>query len=374
MIFALAAAVALAYQLIALFAVLRHRRQRDAPSARFPPVSVLKPLYGLDPGFARAARSHATQQYPDFEILFGVRDPGGPEAAVVDQLQHEFSGTAIRSIVCRTAAQNGKVGALIDLAREARGDILVINDSDIIVSPDYLRRVIAPLEDARVGVVTCLYRASADTIPGRWEALGIAAGFAPGVLVAPLVGVKDIGLGATLVVRASDLHRAGGFEALADYLADDNVLARNIAGLGLRVHLSDVVVETHLGAPGWRHAWRRQLRWFRTIRVTNRSGYAGLPLTFAAMWALPAVGTGQWWLAALVLIVRLAAVVATGKRLACPVTSRWWWLAPIRDITNAILWIAALTGDTVEWRGQHLRLDRTGRIVGVQSVEPVSSR
>jgi len=369
MIFALAAVVALVYQLIALFAVLRHRGRRDAPSSRFPRVSVLKPLYGLDPGFAGAARSHAAQQYPDFEILFGVRDPGAPEAAVVDQLQREFSG-AVRLVVCQTPAQNGKAGSLIDLAREARGDILVINDSDITVSPDYLRRVIAPLEDARVGVVTCLYRASADSIAGQWEAFSIAACFAPGVLVAPLMGVKDIGLGATLVVRASDLHRAGGFEAVADYLADDNVLARNITRLGLRVHLSDVVVETHLGAPGWRHAWRHQLRWFRTIRVTNRPGYTGLPLTFASVWALLAVDTGQWWLAVLTLIARLAAVLATARLLACPVTSRWWWLAPILDITNAILWIAALTGDTVEWRGQHLRLDQAGRIVCVNNVEP----
>jgi ceramide glucosyltransferase len=364
MIFAAAAAVALAYQLVALAMIVRHRRKRDALHPAPAAVSILKPLYGLDDGFREAIRSHVAQDHPGFEILFGVRRDDEPATAEIERLMRDFPDRRIRLVRCTTEAPNGKTGALIDLAREASHEVLVVSDSDITVTPDYLRRVTAPLADPRIGVVTCLYRATASTAAGRWEALGIATGFVPGVLVAPLAGVRDIGLGATLAFRKTDLARAGGFEAIRDYLADDNALARAIARPGLRVFLSRMVVETNLGGPSWADVWRRQLRWHRTMRVVNRAGYCGLPVTFATVWAIAAAVAGWWGLAAAALAARLAAAVAAGALLGCGMTARWWWLVPACDLWGVALWIAGLFGDTVVWRGLRLRIDREGRIVG----------
>ncbi len=362
MIFAIAAAVALVYQLAALVMIVRHRRKREPAGTGAPPISILKPVYGLDHGFYSAIRSHAAQEYPGFEILFGVHRDDDPCVAEIDRLRGEFPERGIRLVRCASHAPNGKVAALMDLAREARYEILLVDDSDITAPPGYLWRVAAPLADPSIGVVTCLYRATASTSAGRWEALGIATDFAPSVLVAPLAGVRDTGLGATLVFRKSDLARAGGFEAIAGHLADDNALARNIARLGMAVHLSRVVVETNLGAPGWGDVWRHQLRWHRTMRVTNRAGYAGLPVTFATLWAVAAAIAGWWWVAAALLGARLAMALAAGALLECRVTARWGWLVPIRDLWGVAVWLAGLFGDTVLWRGLRLTIDRAGKI------------
>ena len=364
MIVPLVVAIALLYQCTALLAALRHALRREPPPSRFPKISLLKPLHGLDPGFREAARSHALQQYPDFEILFGVRHAGDPAAAEVERLRLEFPDRPIRLIECPARAPNGKVGVLIALAREARGEVLLINDSDVTVPPDYLRRVVAPLENAAVGVVTCLYRGTAATLPGRWEALGIATDFVPSVLVAPLAGVKDSGLGATLAFRDEDLRRSGGLEPVAEYLADDNVLARRIARLGLRTHLSSLVVTTGLQAANWGDVWRHQVRWHRTVRVTNLPGYLGLPVTFATLWSLAAAMAGWPGLALALLSARMAMAIAAGvAAVRCPVTVRYWPLVPLRDLWGVAVWLAGLFGDTVVWRGHRLRLGSGGRII-----------
>jgi len=211
-------------------------------------------------------------------------------------LIESFPERRLRLVAVSTRAANGKVGALADLAREARYPLLLVNDSDIHVPPDYLRRIVGPLEDPAVGMVTCLYRAASDDWPGRWEALGIATDFAAGVLVAPLVGVREFGLGSTLLFRAVDLEAIGGFAALADYIADDYQLAKRITELGRRVLLSRQVVTTWLSGRTWGEVWRHQVRWARTIRV-SRGAYLGLPLSNASLWALVAVAAGGWWAA-----------------------------------------------------------------------------
>src|SRR5262249_24655154 len=156
---------------------------------------------------------------------------------------------------------------------QARHPLLLVNDSDIVVEPGYLRAVTAPLADPKIGLVTCLYRAAADSRASRAEALGIATEFAPSVLVARMLGVADFALGSTMVFRADALRKIGGFGAIVDYLADDYQLARHIADLGYRIHFAPVVVETDLGAESWTQTWRHQLRWSRTIRVSRPGGY-----------------------------------------------------------------------------------------------------
>ena len=170
---------------------------------------------------------------PKYEILFGVKDPADPAVEDIRRLKAEFPERDIRLVFTTRQAPNGKVAVLADLAGQARYPILLVNDSDILVEPDYLRRVVAPLEDPKTGVVTCLYRARAETWPGRWEAIGIATDFAPGVLVAPLVGVAGFALGSTMVFRAEQLAQIGGFAALESYIADDYQLGAHITRLGL---------------------------------------------------------------------------------------------------------------------------------------------
>jgi ceramide glucosyltransferase len=351
------------YYLIALAAALARLRVREPSARALPPVSILKPVRGRDPRFYEAIRSHAALDYPDFEILFGVRDPADPGIADIVRLQAEFPGRRIRLIFTSSDAPNGKVAVLADLAREAQYPLLLVNDSDILVEPDYLRRVVAPLEDPRTGVVTCLYRARAEKWPGRWEAIGVATEFAPSVLVAPLMGVSGFALGSTMLFSAARLQQIGGFGAIENYLADDYQLGARISRLGYRVALSTVVVETHLSGASWGEVWRHQLRWSRTIRVSRTAGYYGYLVTQASFWALAAALAGYWRIGLAALAVRLMAGIVAGRFvLGDRQVSRYWYLMPLRDLWGFAIWIAGLTGETVEWRGQAMRLAPDGTI------------
>jgi ceramide glucosyltransferase len=251
----------------------------------------------------------------------------------------------------------------MDLAREARHPLLIVSDSDITVPPGYLQNVTSPLADPSIGLVTCLYRAEADNLPSRFEALAIATDFAPSTLVAPFVGVSEFGLGSTLAFRRADLDRIGGFAAIADYLADDYQLGRKLHSLGLRNLISKVVVSTRLSAESWRAAWQHQLRWARTIRL-SRSAYVGLPVTFATLWAVAAAAGGVWWLAAALLAIRYAMAITCGWFvLRSPDVWKYFYLIPLRDLWGVAIWTAGLFGDTVEWRGRRLRLDAEGKII-----------
>lgn len=327
------------------------------------PLSILKPVHGRDPQFYKAIRSHATQDYPEFEILFGVSDPGDPALADIERLKREFPERAIGVRVVRTKAPNAKVGVLAELAALARFPLLLVNDSDIVVEPGYLRAVAAPLEDPGIGLVTCLYRGHAESWAARFEALGIATEFAPGVLVARLLGVSEFALGSTMVFRAETLGRVGGFEAIEGYLADDYQLGRQVRDLGYRIVFAPVVVETGLGGETWRQTWRHQLRWSRTIRVSRPGGYFGYMVTHATCWALVAFAAHQWWAGAAALGARMIAGVMVGSGvLKDRLAATHFWMMPIRDLFGFAVWLAGLFGDSVDWRGRRLRLSADGRI------------
>jgi ceramide glucosyltransferase len=359
------AIVAAAYQLIALVAVLRHRTRR---STGLRPlnigISILKPVYGRDDGFYEAIKSHAVQQYPDFEILFGVHTADDPACSDIRRLIAEFQTRSIRLIVCPTQMPNAKVGVLADLASEARYPLLVVNDSDITVPAGYLTNVTAPLSDTSIGLVTCLYRAEACNWPSRFEALAIATEFAPNTLVAPMFGVNEFGLGSTLAFRKNDLERIGGFRAIGDYLADDYQLGSSLHALGLRNVISDVVVSTRISAVSWKSVWRHQLRWARTIRFSRGGGYAGLPVTFATFWVVVAASAGLWSAALALLAIRFATAFACGWLvLGSADVWKYFYVIPVRDLAGVMVWFAGLFGSTVEWRGRSLQLDRVGKIV-----------
>ena len=362
---AVPASCAAAYYLIALVAGLFRLRESVVPRVftTGSAVSILKPVRGRDPRFYEAIRSHAVQSYPEFEILFGIADLADPAAEDIERLQREYPDVPIRLIHSRTQAPNGKVGVLADLAAEARYPLLLVNDSDIVVEPNYLECVTAPLADSKIGLVTCLYRAGAGTWPARFEGLGISTEFAPSVLVAPLVGVSGFALGSTMVLRANDLARAGGFLKLADYLADDYHLGRLITELGLRVHLSHKVVETNLSGDSWGEVWRHQLRWSRTIRMSRTAGYYGYLTTQATFWALVALAAGYVWPAVLAFGLRMTTGIVVGRFvLGDRKALAYAPLIPLRDLWGMAIWVCGLTGDSVEWRGLKIQLTPDGRI------------
>ncbi len=347
-------AIAAAYQVLAILACVLRKSARGLLKSPGP-VSVLKPIRGVDPGFREAIRSHTGLQ-GDYEFLCGVSQANDPALPIL----REFF--RVRVVNSDTQTANGKVGVLIDLVAAARHSILVVNDADIRVEPNYLHRVTAPLNDPRVGLVTCLYRPIGDTFAARFEALGVSTDFAPSALVARLVGVDEFAMGSTLAFRRQDLDRIGGFAAVADYLADDYQVGHRIHALGLKCVLSDVVVETHLGG-GWPQVWQHQVRWARTIRVSRFGGYLGLPLTNATVWAVLIAAFGRPDLAAWLIVLRIAMAFASGWHvLRSSDVLLLWWLVPARDLFGFAVWIAGLFGNSVMWRGRRLQLDREGKI------------
>jgi ceramide glucosyltransferase len=353
------------YQLVALIACIRRLFQTRPQPESMPPISILKPVRGVDPLFYSVVCSHAQQDYPYFELLFCVGDLDDPAVPIIKRVIAEFPDRSIKLIVCSTVTPNRKAGALIDLEKEALYDVLLVNDGDIRAPQGYLKTLAAELDQPGVGLVTALYRARAEHFPGQLEALGVATDFAPSTLVAPLVGVTEFAMGSTLFFRRSDLKRIGGFEAIADYLADDYQLGRLITRSGKRTHLSSCVVETSLGARTWREAWDHQLRWARTIRVSRGGllGYLGLPVTFATLWALVAFLTGNPFFGLVLFALRFNVAVLAGLMILEDrnVVFRLS-LMPIRDMAGVAIWVAGLFGNTVEWGGRRLTLHADGRI------------
>lgn len=363
---AIPALAAAGYYALALLACARSLYkgppQGGRPAARG--VSILKAVHGRDPHLYEALRSHAEQDFPEFEIIFGVSDQADTAIDDIERLRADYPAVPISLHVVRTSAPNAKVGVLAELAKRARYPVLLVNDGDITVPRDYLRDVVAPLSDPQIGLVTCLYRASAESWPSRIEALGIATEFAPSVLVARLLGVAEFALGSTMALRAETLARIGGFESIAEYLADDYQLGRRVSELGYRIHLAPAVVETALGGQTWAQVWRHQARWSRTIRVSRPSGYYGYAVTHATVWAALAFASGAWWAGAIALGLRIAAGVAIGRGVLQDRNApRLFPLIPLRDLFGFAVWVRGLFGGAVVWRGRVLRLRRDGRLI-----------
>ncbi len=375
------AVCSMAYYLVCLYSAARFFGEQKAagegapPTPPTPPVSILKPLKGTDPQMDESFRSHCLQDYPEYEIIFGVSDPADPALQLVERLKLEFPLCAIRAMVCaENLGSNTKMSNLAQMLRQAKYENVLVNDSDIRVQPDYLRRVMAPLADQRTGLVTCLYRGTASpTLGSRLEALGISTDFAAGVLAAQqLEGGIRFGLGSTLAFRRRDLEAIGGFEALVDYLGDDYEIGKRITERGFKVRLSDVVVETFLPVYTLREFFDHQLRWGRTVRDSRRWGYLGLVLTFGLPWAVLAVilNHGALWAWALLaatagLRVAVALVVGWSVLRDRQVLSLLLWL-PLRDLVALLVWLASLVGHNVVWRGDSFTL-KDGKLVRIDS-------
>ena len=357
-----------------------HLRRRTAgsppPNPAFTaPVSILKPLRGTDPHIYECFRSHCLQDYPQYEIIFGVDDPNDPAIADVERLQAEFPEISIQLAVCsQHLGPNTKVSNLIQMQQLARHPYLLVNDSDIHVPPDYLRRVMQHFQQPKVGLVTCFYRGIADkSLGSRLEALGISGEFMGGVLVARQIeGGMHFALGSTLAVSRQALADIGGFASLLEYLADDFELGYRVSRAGYQVVLADLVVETFVPGYTFGAFLEHQMRWGRSTRDSRRWGYLGLIFTFGFFWAILAVAFSRgapwaWALLGVTFFLRLIAALVVGLGvLHDSQIVRDLWLVPLRELISVAVWVGSFFGHTVTWRGRKF-LVRNKRLVPLDS-------
>jgi ceramide glucosyltransferase len=364
------AGVPLAYYLAAtICAWLFFRRQLEVISDFSPPVTIMKPMRGLDRQTYQNIASFCQQDYPQYEVLFGVDDDHDPVIPVIQELMRGFPGLPIRLVIGgETSGSNNKVTKLCRLVREASHDILVVSDSDIRVEPDYLRRVTFPFCDAHIGAVTCLYRGMTE--PNLWselEDLNLTSDFHGGVLVARKLGVK-FALGATMAVRRAALAEMGGFEVLADSAADDHELGNQISARGYGVELAHCVVQTECSSRSFLDFFQHHLRWAIVTRQSEPWGHfasilgQGLPWLIVVASVIPSrMIVAGYAITCLALRFAMAFTVG-GWGLQDPLLRRKWWLVPLRDALGFLVWLASLFLNQIRWQGS-LYYIRKGRLI-----------
>jgi ceramide glucosyltransferase len=319
----------------------------------------------MDPHAFESLRSHCAQDYPAFEIIFGVSDPGDESIPAVHKLIRDFPHVTIKLVNCpQRLGSNLKISNLIQMIPSAQYEFLIINDSDIEVPTDYLKQVIAPLEKPSIGMVTCLYRGIAgSTVGSKLESLGISSDFIPGVLCARILdrGVR-FGLGSTLAFSRRTLEIIGGLPPLADFLADDYQLGYRISKANLSVQVASCIVDHHLPPYSFPAFFQHQLRWARAMRTSRPGGYTGLIFTFAIPWSILALllmpGSATAWLCfGAAVLLRYAVWISVQARvLRSPRVLADFWLLPIRDVIALVVWIACYGGHQVVWRGKRFFL------------------
>lgn len=366
-----------AQALTASWLVARFAGRARVPALARPAVTVLKPLHGDEPLLEDALATLCRQEYPAWQIVFGVQDAADPAVGVVARLRARFPACDMALVVDATGhGPNRKVGNLINMLGAAAHDVLVIADSDVHARADYLERLVSALERDGVGLVTTLYAGlpAWRHLPALLGATQITHGFLPSAVLARAMGRQDC-LGATMCLRRRDLARIGGFEALVGHLADDNVLGRRVRGLGLLVALADTVPLTTVPERRLGALLRHELRWARTIRTLEPAGFAASVVQYPLAWALLAVllsGGAAWSLGLFVgcWVLRGAAALGVDRALArgwrgddraalafrCPV-----WLLPLRDALSVAVMLASYAGRRVDWRGHVLHADTPAR-------------
>jgi len=390
-IFAIPAILSLA---LALWQWLVARRfplhQRAAKPSVTPGVTVLKPVKGCDETTADSLQSWFQQTYAGpQQILFGVTTAADPACKIISDLIQRSPGCDARLVICgESLGTNGKVSTLIQLERLAKHEFILVSDADVRVPGDYLANIISILASpdgeratmsspkqmkGEMGLVSCFYRlANPTTAAMRWEAVAINADFWSQVLQAASLRPLDFALGAALLVRRPALRDIGGFDSLANYLADDYQLGRRLVHKGHRLALCPVVVECWNAPMNWGEVWQHQLRWARTIRVCQPLPYFFSILSNATVWPL------LWLMISIISPVTLCPVVAAvaclliriclaqnlqrrftpGKDLVSS-----WWLVPVKDLLQVALWLGAFVGNRVEWRGQQMKLRSDGTLI-----------
>lgn len=354
---------ALVYSVLAIVAAFRYMAVQPPALTTHEPVSILKPLAGLDLGLESNLRTFFEQDYPSYEILFAVREAHDPAVAVVEKLQGEYSHIPSRLILTgEPPYANAKVYSLEKMMAAAANDLLVMSDSDIRVTPALLKSVVAEFQDPQLGVATCPYRAvGGPSFWSRLEALGMNTDFMSGILVARMLEGMRFAVGPTIVARKRVMQDIGGFDRVKDYLAEDFVIGKFAAEAGHDVILSSYVIEHHIGSSDFRHNTAHRLRWSRSTRRSRPAGYVGQLFTmpFAISLIVALWNPALWFVVPITFAIRmLAARVVSWGVLGARIPLL---LLPLEDIAVFCFWVAGFFGNSIVWRGRTYRLERDGR-------------
>ena len=364
------------YYLIAIFAAaaffrVKPGRYSEVTPESAPPISILKPIHGLDRETYENYASFCNQDYPEFEILLCVGDERDATVPVIEKIIADFPQRSIRLLIgSEPLGTSDKVNKLCRMVREARHDTVIVSDSDVRVGPGFLRAVVRPFSDAKVGGVTCLYRGLTDGgFAADLEALGNSADFAPGVLVARLFGGLDFMLGAVMATTKKLLAEIGGFESLADYFCDDYELGNRIAARGYRVELSRFPVDIVYPRETIADAFRHQLRWNLSIRYSRPWGHLGLIFSNALPWAALVGALVTWRVAAVYLAIalffRIMLAISVGLRgMRDRLIRRDFWMLLLRDAFAFAVWMASFFPQRIHWRDRQFRV-RDKRLIPV---------
>jgi ceramide glucosyltransferase len=359
----------MAYCVLAVIGAARYRATRAPIPPAFPPISVLRPMSGATDNTDANLCSIFEQQYPDYEVLISVHDLSDPAVAVARRVMSEHPDVQSRLIVAGISPfPNAKVWSLRALLSQARHQTVVMTDSDIRLGPKSLSRIVSELEQPDVGLVTCPYRASSG--PRFWarlEALGLNTEFIGGLLTARLLNGMDFAIGCAIATRKSDLTRIGGLEHLQHYLAEDFRMGNLMRKAGRKVILSRCIIEHYIGNDKMLQNWRHRVRWARSTRRSRRWGYVGelFTKTTAIALALWIVAPAAWGLALIGLVFRWGAEWATGVWvLNDPMMERYWWLLPVEGIASFVTWLLGFFGNTIDWRGRRLVVEKDGSFEG----------
>lgn len=333
-----------------------------------PPISVLKPLCGHDDGLEENLRSFMVQDYPEYEVLFGVHRSDDLAVAVAEKIIAEFSGRVPARIIVtgESPIPNAKAFSLNRMVREAHYDVLVMSDSDVRVTPSLLSHLAQELQDDHVGLISCPYRAvPGNSLWSRLEAIGMNTELLGGVMVARMLEGMRFALGCTVAVRRSVLDDMGGFGYLQEFLAEDFVIGQRAAELGYGVLFSSYVIEHRIGSQNMMPNLGHRMRWARSTRRSRPLGYWGQIFTYPLPLALLfcAAYPTAWPVLFLTLILRGTAALATARDIVHdPITQKQWWLLPVQDVIGFFVWISGFVGDKIVWRDRKCTVLRDGRL------------
>ena len=365
----------LAYYLIAIYCCWDYFRQahrpENLPDFGLPPVSIAKPVRGVDRDAYENFASFCRQNYSEYEVLFAVADANDPILAVIERLQKDFPDRTIRLI--RDVPQlgpNRKLNNLAALSRAAKHEIIVVSDSDVRVDPLYIRRIAAKFADPNVGAVTAFFRGVTEGgLGAQLEALVASAETVPNALVARKIeGKVQFAFGWTMATTKTHLQAIGGFEDMVNVHSDDFELGNRIAALGLTLKLLSTPVDMVYPRESMHTFLRHALRWAIGLRNVRPVGYWGLLFTFGLPWTILAVAAAPTMGCALgyavsYLVLRLVQVWLAGVwGLRDPVTRKSWWLTPFRDAINFAVWAAGFFTSQIEWRGIKYKVKK-GKLV-----------
>jgi ceramide glucosyltransferase len=371
----LIACVPLVYYVVATLAAVRFfscERKRTL-GLYTPLVSILKPVHGVDFGSHENFKSFCLQDYPEYEILFCVNDLDDAAVPLIRRLAEEFPQRGVRLLSnAPQIGSNRKVNSLALLAHEAKYEVLVQSDGDVRVGANYLREMVAPFERAESGVVSCFYRGVTQrNIWAEVEALGAATDFFGGVLVADWMEGVTFALGASVATTKTWLGKIGGYEGIANALADDYEIGNRVAKAAGRVMLSREVVETMYPAQTFGKFWEHQVRWARTVRLCRPASYLGLLFTHGLPWAIAGAiasrsAAGACLLIAAYAVLRLVVaetVAVWGLR--DETARRKWWMLPLRDLLQFAVWVASFFSNRITWGDAQFKLSRNGEMVAI---------